>query len=119
MASIEIAQTLSTVEEQVQHIVTKEGHILIKPVAEDVTPASTPDQISPIDNMAETLCLGSGISDKKARRLAATLTLEEQVSFPFRQIRGAWTSTPAPPDACEEIIYIAVCEFIFTAFGIS
>ena len=106
---------------QPQCIDTKEARILVQPIAEDMTPAVTPDYSpSSEQGIADAKALESWPTSKRARSLAATLSLEQQVSFLFRHFRGAWTSPHAHEcfrAYARSIIYIAACELISTALS--
>ncbi|KAJ4296290.1 hypothetical protein N0V90_006335 [Kalmusia sp. IMI 367209] len=95
MDAIELEQPLSIEGGQVPHINTKEAIIQVQPITEYPTPATTPDEQSPReDKMTGERDLQLNISDERARKLAATLTLEEQISL----LAGAdfWRSMPIP-----------------------
>jgi hypothetical protein len=90
MTIIEIESALST-EGQFQGFNTKGGHIVVQPVTEEMTPAATPEHHSPNgDGVIDATSFNLGTTDERARKLAATLTLEEQVSCPFCQSHDLW-----------------------------
>ena len=99
MTAIEFNPVLSG-EGQLQRIDIKEGHVLIQPVTEDVTPGTTPEQGSPIEANMNDVTKLNGTTDETARKLAETLTLDEQVSCSFRQTFRAWASFHAWENAC-------------------
>jgi beta-glucosidase len=85
MTTIDLG-TLSPVDEDVKHIDTKQAAFFVHPVTLDtpsLTPATTPDQISPIENdtMAGKKLFSMEKPNDRAKDLAAKLTLEEQVRY--------------------------------------
>lgn len=83
MATIEMNPVLLA-DGQSQCIDTKAARILVQPVAEDMTPTVTPDY-SPSNEHGITGANGLKFepTSKRARSLAAELSLEQQVSFLF------------------------------------
>jgi beta-glucosidase len=83
MATINLG-TPSPIEGGISHVDLKQPTVQVQPVTLDTpssTPATTPDQNSPSEehNMTGNKVFSTQRADDKARKLAATLTLEEQV----------------------------------------
>ena len=83
MATINLGNP-SPIEGEVSHVDLKQPTVQVHPVTLDTpsaSPATTPEQNSPSEehNMAGNKVFSTQRADDKARKLAATLTLEEQV----------------------------------------
>lgn len=108
MSTVELEHPVSRQDEQIQYIDVKDGHIVVQPVPGELTPATTPDRHSEKEfNMTSADDLYVEVTDAKARELAATLSLEEQVrvaSF-VRSVRRAWTPPHPSSDTCEWIVF--------------
>ncbi|KAF1975210.1 hypothetical protein BU23DRAFT_579250 [Bimuria novae-zelandiae CBS 107.79] len=94
MTVIELESALSAVGRD-QRINIKGAQIHVQPIAEAMTPEFAPEEKVPSeDNIAWETVFYSEITDDKARKLASTLRLEEQISL----LAGTdfWRSMPIP-----------------------
>jgi len=66
----------------IEQIDIKEALIQVQPIATELTPVATPEEQSPAGReMADKKDFSIGKPDGRARSLASSLTLEEQVSY--------------------------------------
>jgi hypothetical protein len=77
MSAVELKHPLSTEVEQLGYVDLKEGYIIVQPVPNDSTPAATLNRQA--DEGARTASRVDDLPVENARRLAATLSLEQQV----------------------------------------
>lgn len=100
MATINLGNTSPT-EENIKHIDLKHPAIQVQPVTLDtpsLTPASTPGEVSPSDDaMTGKKIFSLERPDDRARELAASLTLEEQVRTFFLITDQITPSKPENP----------------------
>lgn len=100
MAAINLG-TLSPVDQDATHLDIKEAAFHVQPVTLDTpsaTPATTPDQTSPLGDgtMTAKKLFSLERPDDRARELAAKLTLEEQVRIYSRSLRSHQSDPPKP-----------------------
>lgn len=96
MATINLGNASPT-EGEMHQVDLKQATIQVRPVTIDtpsLTPATTPEQNSPSDEvMTGKKVFSMERSTDKARELAARLTLEEQVRTFLSSAERAWTTT--------------------------
>jgi hypothetical protein len=85
MSAVELNTPLLTKGDPLEHVNVKEGHILVQPVPDDLTPAATLNQQTEEGDRTTSRIndVQFGATNENARRLAATLSLEQQVRFAF------------------------------------
>lgn len=120
MSATELELPLSKERGQPSHIDTKDPVIQVQPVTDYPTPVTTPDEQSPHEkDMAVKLDTQIEISDERARKLAAMLTLEEQVcnsrAFPVTEALELLPVRLKSRHALVDHAY-AVCKSTSTAF---
>lgn len=84
MSAVELENPLPTESEQFQYIDVKEGHILVQSVPVDLTPAAALNRHHEEGaKITSSMELQLEVTEERARILAATLSLEEQVRIAY------------------------------------
>lgn len=84
MIAVELEHSRPTESEQIHHIDNKGGRIVVRPVPEDLTLEPTLGEHPQKDHrMSSDIGVQYEVTDERARTLAASLSLEEQVRIAY------------------------------------